>query len=103
MGEILRGDVSVLEDPSLLRPKELTLVEPYLEEAPLEELCDDLMMGTNTPSIGPTDPIGYEPLDLTLISSSLHTTVSSYFHVFHMSLGEILEGLISPLIHIKHT
>ena len=38
MGDTSRGDVSVLEDASLLRSKELTLVEPHVEKAPLEEL-----------------------------------------------------------------
>jgi len=37
MGEISRGDVSVLEDDSLSCSKELTLVEPHLEEAPFVE------------------------------------------------------------------
>ena len=69
MGEIFRGDVSVLDDTSLLRSKELTLVRLHLEEAPFEELCGELVMGTDTPSIGPTDPIGNEPLDLTPTSS----------------------------------
>ena len=69
MGEIFRGDVRVLENTSLFRSKELPLVEPHLEEASLEEHCGDLVMGTNTPTIGPTDPIGNEPLDLTPISS----------------------------------
>ena len=35
MSETSMGDVSVLEDASLLRSKELTLVTPHLEEAPL--------------------------------------------------------------------
>ena len=48
--------ISVLEDASLLRSKELTLVEPHPEGAPLEELCGHLVMGIDTPSIGPTDP-----------------------------------------------
>jgi len=84
MGEIFKGDVSVLEDTSLLRSKELTLVEPHLEE-----LCGDLVMGTNTPSIGPTNPIGNEPLDLTPTSSPLPPTIPSHLHAFHESLGDI--------------
>ena len=31
MGETSKGDVSILEDVSLLKSKELTLVEPHLE------------------------------------------------------------------------
>ena len=34
MGEISRGDASTIEDDSLERPKELCLVEPYVEEPP---------------------------------------------------------------------
>ena len=88
-GEIIRGDVSVLEDTSLLRSKQLTLVEPHLPEAPLEEVCGDLVMGTDTSSIRPTDPIGNEPLDLTPTSSPLPPTIPSHLHAFHESLGDI--------------
>jgi len=45
------GDVTVLKDASLLMSKELTLVEPHLEEAPFVELCGDHVMGIDTPSI----------------------------------------------------
>jgi len=89
MGEPSGGDVSVLEDASLLRSKELTFVEPHLEDAPLEELCGDLMMETYTPSIGPTNPIGKEPLDLTPTPSTLPPTSPSHLHAFHESLGDI--------------
>jgi len=89
MDEIFRGDISVLEDTSFLRSKELTLVEPHLEEAPLEELCGDIVMGTDTPSIGPTDPIGNEPLHLTSTSSPLPPTTPSHLHAFHESIGDI--------------
>jgi len=89
MGEIFRGDVSVLEDTSLLRSKQLTLVEPHLPEAPLEEVCGDLVMGTDTPSIRPTDPIRNEPLDLTPTSSPLPPTIPSHLHAFRESLGDI--------------
>jgi len=57
MGEISRGDVSILEDDLLSWSKELTLVEPHLEEAPFMEFCGDVVIGTNTPSIKHTDPI----------------------------------------------
>ena len=60
VGETSRSDVRTLEDVSLFGSKELALVEPYLEE-----LCGDLVMGTDTPIIGPTNPIANEPLDLT--------------------------------------
>ena len=89
MGEIFRGDVSVLEDTSLLRSKQLTLVEPHLPEAPLEELCGDLVMGTDTPSIRPTDPIRNEPLDLTPTSSPLLRTIRYHLHDYHLSLIHI--------------
>ena len=38
MGDISRGDASVLDNASLLRSKDLTLIEPYLKEAAFEEL-----------------------------------------------------------------
>jgi len=51
MGEISRGDVSDIEDVSLVRLKELTLVEPLCEEAPFEEFCGDVVMGSATPKL----------------------------------------------------
>jgi len=65
------------------------LVEPHLEEAPLKELCGDLVMGTDTPSIGPTDPIGNEPIDLIPPSSPLPPTIPSHLHALHESLCDI--------------
>jgi len=65
------------------------LVKSHLEEAPLEELCGDLVMGTDTPSIGPIDPIGNEPLDLTPTSAPLPPTIPSHLHAFHESLSDI--------------
>jgi len=41
------------------------LVEPCLEEASFEELCNDIVMGSTTSSIGLIDPIRTKPLDLT--------------------------------------
>jgi len=35
MGEIFKGDASVIDDDSLGWLEELTLAEPYLEDAPL--------------------------------------------------------------------
>jgi len=89
MGETSGGDFRVLKDDSLSWSKELKLLEPRLEEAPLEELCGDLVMGADPPSIGPTDPIGNEPLDLIPISSPLPPTTPSHLPVFHESLGDI--------------
>ena len=60
------------------------MVEPHLEE-----LCGDLVMGTDTPSIRPTDPIGHELLDLTPTSSHLPPTIPAHLHAFHASLGDI--------------
>ena len=91
MGETSGGDVSVLEDASLLKSKELTLVESHLEE-----LCGGLVMGTDIPSIRPTDPIGNVPLDLTLTSSPLPPTIPSHLHAFHESLGDT-KGYNPPL------
>jgi len=71
VGETSGGDVRPLEDASLFRSKDLALVEPHLEE-----LCDDLVMGTDTPSTGPTDPIGNEPLDPYFIPCTSHHPLS---------------------------
>jgi len=68
MGEISKGDVSVLEDDSLLRSKELTLVTPHLEEAPFVEFCSDVVMGSDTPSLEHTDLICSKLFDLAHIS-----------------------------------
>jgi len=57
MGETSNCDVSVLEDDSLNRSKELCLVEPYLKEAPFEEFCDEIVMGSDPHSSGNTYPI----------------------------------------------
>ena len=52
MGEIHGRDASVLED----RSKELTMVASYVEEAPFEQFCGDIVMGSETPSIGISNP-----------------------------------------------
>ena len=67
MGEIFTGDVSALEDASLLRSKELTLVASHLEEAPFAEFCGDDVMSSDTPNIKHTDPICSELFDSTPI------------------------------------
>ena len=54
------------------------MVEPYLEEAPFEEPCSDIVMGSVAPSIGLIDPFRIEPLDSTPISSLLLLTTTSY-------------------------
>jgi len=102
MGEISRGEVSVLEDDSLSWSKELTLVEPHLEEAPLVEFCGDVVMGTNTPSIEHTGRICNEPVDLIPTWSPLLPTTPSHLHAYPNSLVT-LEVIIPPLIHIMHT
>ena len=43
------------------------MVAPHLEEATFEELCDDIVMGSTTPSVGLINTICNEPLDLTLL------------------------------------
>jgi len=65
------------------------LVEPYLEEASFEELCDDSLVVGAAPSIDHINPICSEPLDLTPISSPLLSTTPSHLHAFHESLGDI--------------
>ena len=51
------SDASVLENASIFRSKKLTLVEPHLKQAPFEDLCDEIMMGSATSSIGLIDSI----------------------------------------------
>jgi len=89
MGEISKGDVSILEDDSLNWSKELALVEPYLEKAPFVKFCGDAVMGTDTPSIEHTDPICNEALDLTPVSSPLLPTTPSHLRAYHESVGDI--------------
>jgi len=85
MGETSRGDVSVLEDASILRSKALTLIEPHLEEAPFVEFCGDVVMDTNTLSIEHTDHI----CKVTPVSSPLLLTSPSHLHDYHESLGDL--------------
>jgi len=89
MGEDFRGDASVLEDASLLRPKELTLVESYLEEAPFEDFCGYIVMGSAATSIGHTNPICTEPLNLKTISSPFTSHHPILCSCIHESLGDI--------------
>jgi len=102
MGEISHGGASSIEDDSLSWSEETLLVEPFLEEAPFEELCGDTMMGSFTPNIGLIDPIYTEPLDSMPISSHLLPTTLSHLHAFHESIGDI-RGYCPPLIHVVHT
>ena len=53
------------------------------------ELCGDLVMGIDTPSIEHIDPICHEPLDLTPTSSPLPPTTPFPVHAFPESLGDI--------------
>jgi len=55
MGKLFRGDASILEDVLLLKSKELTLVEPYLKEAPFKAFCADVVMASVAPIIGHTE------------------------------------------------
>jgi len=41
------------------------MVDPYLEDAPFEELCDDHVLVSAAPSIENIDSIYTKPLDLT--------------------------------------
>ena len=43
-GEPSKDNFSVIKDDSLARSNELTLVEPYVVEAPFEDLCGDDIM-----------------------------------------------------------
>jgi len=83
------GDASSIEDVLLSWSRGLTLVEPYLEEAHVEELSDDCLVVGAAPSIEHIDPICTEPLDLTTISSPLLLTTPSRLHAFYESLCDI--------------
>jgi len=89
MDEVSRVDASDIEDVLLGWLKELTLVESYLKEAPFEEFCGDIVIGSATPSIVYIDPICTKPLKSTSISFPLFPTTPSYVHAFHESLGDI--------------
>ena len=65
------------------------MAEPYLEKAPLEELCDDSLVVGAAPSIDHIEAICTEPLDSTPISSPLLSTMPPHLHAFHESLGDI--------------
>jgi len=65
----------------------LTLVVPYLEEAPFVEFDGNLVLNSDTPSIEHIDPICHKQLDLTPTSSPLISTTPSHLHAFHESLG----------------
>ena len=89
MGETSRGDASSVEDVLPSWSGGLILVEPYLEETPFEELCDDSLVVGTAPGIDRIGPICTEPLDLTPISSPLLSNTPSQLHPFHESLGDI--------------
>jgi len=88
MGETSTSDVSVLEGAHLFGQTPV-LVEPCPKEAPFEELCGDIVMGSATPGIGLIDPICIKPLYLTPTSSPSLPTTPSYVHAFHASLCDI--------------
>ena len=102
MVEIYRGDASAIEDDSLGWSEELTLIEPYLEEASFEEFSGDVALGSADPSIAHTDLICTEPLDSTPISSLLLPTTTSHLHAF-MSPQVTFKDTILALIHIVLT
>jgi len=89
MGETFKGDVSVQKDNALDRTKELCLDDPYLEEAPFEKHCGDILMSSDTPSIGHAHRICTEPPNSTPISSLLLPSNPSHLHAFHKSVGDI--------------
>jgi len=102
MGDISRGDASDLEDDSLDWSKELCLLEPYLEEAPFKKFYGDIVMGSDTPSIGHTKPICTKLLDSTPVSSLL-LPATLLCACISLLPRVTLEVIIPPLIHIVHT
>jgi len=63
MDEFSKTDASVIEDDFLAWSKELTLVEPSLEQIPFEELCGDDVMASAIPTIGLIGSICILPLN----------------------------------------
>jgi len=61
MGELCRGDISVIKNESLVRLKGMTLVEPFLKEAPFKELCGDVVLGSAAPHIGRIESTHFIP------------------------------------------
>ena len=96
MGEMSRGDVSVLKDDSLIWSKVLALFEPHLKEAPFFGVCGDILLGSDAPNIDHINPICYELFDLTPVSSPLLPTIPLHLHAYHESLCDI-RGYISIL------
>jgi len=66
MGEHYRGEASFIEDAVIAWSKEPSSIEPHLEEALFEELCNDDVVVGAAPSVGHIDSICNELLDLTL-------------------------------------
>jgi len=103
MVEIYGRDATVLEGDSLDRSKDLKLVAPYLEEAPLKELCGDIVMGSDTPSIWRIEPMCTEPLDLIPTSSPLLPITPSHDHACHESPNDIGGYYFSLALYFLHT
>jgi len=67
----------------------------HIFEAPLEEFCGNVMMGSASPSIVHIDPICSKSFYSTPISFALVATTPSYVHAFHEFLGDISGSLPS--------
>jgi len=91
MGELSRGDPSVIDDDLLAWSKEVTSIKPLLEEAPFEELCGDNVTAA-APSFEHIELTSIESLDMMPILSPLLLTTSFLFHVFHASSGGDIRG-----------
>ena len=63
--------------------KQVTLLNPYLEEAPFEELCGADVLVSAVSSIGLIGSICTELLELAPILSPLLPTSFPHFHAFH--------------------
>jgi len=103
MREIYRRNASALEDDSLDESKELSVVPYYLQEAPFEVFCGDIVMGSDTPNIAHIEPMCTEPLSLISTSSPLLPITPSHDHAFHESSDDI-RGYYSSLdLYFLHT
>jgi len=89
MGETSRGDDNVIEDVSLLRSKELTLVVPHLEEPPFVEFDGDLVLNSDTPSIEHINPIALNYLTQHPFHPLYLLPPPSYMYTCRESLGDI--------------
>ena len=77
-GRDFKEGTNFVEDDSLVRSKDLTLMEPFVKEAPFVELCGDREMVRVASSFKHMDLTYIESLGLTPISSLLLHNIPSH-------------------------